>query len=41
VANQFISIEKARDQYKVVIDPKTLEVDTKETARLRAKEKTA
>ncbi len=40
VMNEFISIEKAREVYKVALDPKTLEVNTKETARLRGKEKT-
>jgi hypothetical protein len=32
---EFISIEKARDAYKVVIDPVTLEIDTEKTALLR------
>ena len=36
VVKEFISIEKAREMYKVVIDPKTLEVDTQKTALLRA-----
>ena len=35
VVNEFISIEKAREKYKVVIDPQTLEVDKQATARLR------
>jgi N-methylhydantoinase B len=41
VANEFISIEKARELYKVALNAKTLEVDEKETARLRGKGKTA
>ena len=36
VLHESISIEKARDVYKVVIDPGTLEVDLGETRRLRA-----
>jgi N-methylhydantoinase B len=36
VVKEFISIEKARDAYKVVIDPVTLEIDTQKTALLRA-----
>jgi N-methylhydantoinase B len=36
VANEFISIEKAREVYKVALDPKTFEVDARETARLRS-----
>jgi N-methylhydantoinase B len=35
VIKEFISIEKARDAYKVVIDPVTLEIDTQKTALLR------
>jgi N-methylhydantoinase B len=39
VVKEFISIEKARDAYKVVIDPVTLEIDTQRTALLRAEKK--
>jgi N-methylhydantoinase B len=33
---EFISIEKARETYKVVIDPVTLEIDKEKTRLLRA-----
>jgi N-methylhydantoinase B len=36
VANEFISVDKAREMYKVAFDPKTLEIDKEQTARLRA-----
>ena len=36
VVKEFISIEKAREMYKMVIAPQTLEVDQKKTAMLRA-----
>jgi hypothetical protein len=35
VIKEFISIEKAREVYKVMIDPATLEIDTEKTALLR------
>ncbi|NWG01565.1 MAG: hydantoinase B/oxoprolinase family protein [Syntrophaceae bacterium] len=35
VRNGFVSIEKAKEDYGVVIDPKTLEVDMEKTRRLR------
>ena len=35
VLNEFVSIDKARETYKVVLDPKTLQVDQEKTARLR------
>jgi N-methylhydantoinase B len=41
VANEFISIEQAREKYKVAIDPTTLEVDAMETARMRRQGTTA
>jgi len=36
VVKEFISIEKARETYKVVIDPVTLEIDQEKTNLLRA-----
>lgn len=39
--NEYISIQAARDDYGVVIDPKTFEVDEEATAALRKKLKTA
>ena len=39
VFNEYISIEKARDDYGVVIDSKTLKVDLKATEKLRAARK--
>ncbi len=36
VVNEFISIEKARDVYRVAIDPVSLTVDEEKTAALRA-----
>ncbi|MDP6427463.1 MAG: hypothetical protein QGH73_07525 [Rhodospirillales bacterium] len=35
--NELVSVETARDVYKVVIDPVTFEIDDKETRALRAK----
>ena len=35
VVKEFISIEKARDAYKVAIDPATFEIDREKTALLR------
>ncbi len=35
VQNGFVSIEKAKEDYGVVIDPLTYEVDEEETRRLR------
>jgi N-methylhydantoinase B len=39
VINEYVSIEQARDNYGVVIDPKTLKVDVEETIKLRASAK--
>jgi N-methylhydantoinase B len=39
VVKGFISVEKAQDSYKVVIDPETLEVDTQKTELDRSREK--
>jgi N-methylhydantoinase B len=39
VFNEYVSIEQARDNYGVVIDPKTLKVDLEETEKLRASRK--
>jgi hypothetical protein len=36
-----VSIEKAREDYGVVVDPGTLEVDLEETQNLRAAKKKA
>ncbi|HXG52782.1 MAG TPA: hydantoinase B/oxoprolinase family protein [candidate division Zixibacteria bacterium] len=36
VVNGFVSIEKAREVYRVAIDPETLEIDRRSTAALRA-----
>jgi N-methylhydantoinase B/oxoprolinase/acetone carboxylase alpha subunit len=36
VINEFISIEKARDVYRVAIDPVSLTVDEKKTKALRS-----
>jgi N-methylhydantoinase B len=36
VLNEFISIEKARDAYRVVIDPDFLTVDEEKTTALRS-----
>ena len=41
VANGYVSIEKAREDYGVVVDPGTLEVDLEETQNLRAAKKKA
>jgi N-methylhydantoinase B len=38
VANGYVSIEKARDDYGVVIDPGTLRVDSTETEKIRAEQ---
>ena len=35
VINEFITIEKAREVYRVGIDPRTLEIDWQETGKLR------
>ncbi len=37
VIKEFVSIEQARKVYKVVLDPKTLEVDEKATKVLRSR----
>jgi N-methylhydantoinase B len=37
VVNKYISLEKARDVYGVVLDPKTFKVDHQGTAQLREK----
>ena len=39
VINEYVSVEQARDNYGVVIDPKTLKVDVEETIKLRASAK--
>jgi N-methylhydantoinase B len=39
VRDGYVSLEKARDEYGVVIDPSTLNVDLKETDRIRAAQK--
>jgi len=39
VVKEFISIDKARETYKVVIDPVTLEIDQEKTAQLRSEGK--
>ncbi|MCK5551822.1 MAG: hydantoinase B/oxoprolinase family protein, partial [Deltaproteobacteria bacterium] len=36
VIGEYVSLEKAREEYGVVVNPKTLEVNEEETARLRA-----
>jgi len=36
VVNGYVSIEKAREDYGVVIDPATLSVDAAETEKIRA-----
>jgi N-methylhydantoinase B len=36
VVNGYVSIEKAREDYGVVIDPTTLKVDLEETDKVRA-----
>ncbi|MBW2584280.1 MAG: hydantoinase B/oxoprolinase family protein, partial [Deltaproteobacteria bacterium] len=41
VTNGYVSIEKAREDYGVVVDPGTLEVDLEETQNLRAAKKKA
>jgi N-methylhydantoinase B len=40
VINGYVSIEKARDDYGVVIDPDTLKVDLVATENIRAKKGT-
>jgi N-methylhydantoinase B len=35
VVNGYVSIEKAREDYGVVIDPATLRVDVAETEKIR------
>lgn len=37
VKNELVSIEKAEDTYKVIINPKTMEVDSKATEAIRQK----
>ena len=37
VKNRIISVEKAKEDYGVVIDPETFEVNLKETGKLRKK----
>jgi N-methylhydantoinase B len=37
VLNEFVSVEAAREEYGVVIDPATMEVNEEETARLRGR----
>ena len=39
VFNEYVSIEQARNGYGVAIDPESLKVDLKETAKLRASRK--
>ena len=39
VVKEMVSVEKARETYKVVIDPETVEVDKEKTALLRAQGK--
>jgi N-methylhydantoinase B len=39
VINGYVSIEKAREDYGVVVDPQTLKVDRVETAKVRAVKK--
>jgi N-methylhydantoinase B len=39
VLNEYVSIEQARNDYGVVIDPKTLKVDLKETQKIREQQK--
>jgi N-methylhydantoinase B len=39
VFNEYVSIERARSDYGVVIDPKTLKADLKETQRIREQRK--
>ena len=36
VKNRLVTLEAARDVYKVAIDPNTLKIDVDETKRLRA-----
>ncbi len=36
VVNEYISMKKARDVYKVAVNPQTMELDLEETGRLRA-----
>ena len=39
VKNKIISVEKAKEDYGVIIDPETFEVNLKETEKLRKKKK--
>jgi len=39
VKNGFVSIEKAKEDYGVIIDPRTLKADYEETERLRKSKK--
>ena len=36
MANGYVSVEKAKKDYGVVIDPETMDMDPDETAELRA-----
>jgi N-methylhydantoinase B len=40
VRNEYVSVQQARDEYGVVIDPKSLTVDEAATSRLRAERRT-
>ena len=39
VFNEYVSVERAREDYGVAIDPKTLKVDLKETQKIREQRK--
>jgi N-methylhydantoinase B len=39
VRNEFVSVEAAREEYGVVVDPQTLELDVDATERLRARKR--
>jgi len=39
VKNGIISVEKAKEDYGVVVDPETFEVNMQETEKLRKKDK--
>jgi hypothetical protein len=36
VLDEYITVQQARDQYGVAIDPRTLKINAEETERLRA-----
>jgi len=36
VLNEYVTVEKARETYKVAIDPVTLQIDEDQTRKLRA-----